>query len=79
MVHARPTLGQELADGRVFAEGGEQLDPAFADPHRRGLDALVRHRVAVLDACAEQALVGRNRLVEVLDGDPEVMDALRLH
>ena len=78
-MHAGPALGQELPDRRVVAEGREQLDPTLADPHRRRLDALVRHVVAVLDACAEQALVGRHRLVEILDGDAEMMDPLRLH
>jgi hypothetical protein len=33
----------------------------------------------VLEARAEEALVGRDRLVEVGHGDAEVMDSARLH
>src|SRR3954454_6267045 len=32
VVHARPALGEETADGRVVPERGQQLDPALADP-----------------------------------------------
>ena len=39
-----------------------------------GLDALVGHRLAVLELGAEQALVGLDRPVEVRDRDAEVMD-----
>jgi hypothetical protein len=79
VVHPRAALGEELPDGRLLAERREQLDPALADPERRGLDALVRDGLPVLDARAEQPLVGADGLVEVLDGDAEVMDPPRLH
>src|SRR5204863_5467927 len=41
VVHARASPGEEATDGRIFAERGEQLDPARADQHRGSLDALV--------------------------------------
>ena len=79
VVHARPSLGQELPDRRLLAERGEQLDPAAAEAHGCRLDALVGHGRAVLELGAEEPLVGRDRLVKIVDGDAEVVDALRGH
>jgi hypothetical protein len=70
VVHARPSLREEAADRRVLAERLEQLDATLADADRRRADALILHRRAVLDLCAEQPLVGRESRVEVLDRDP---------
>src|SRR5205085_10529102 len=79
VVHARPAVREELADRRVGAERGEQLDAALADADRSRLDALLRHELAVLELGAEEPLIRRERLVEVLDGDAEVVDAARGH
>jgi hypothetical protein len=79
VVHPRPALGEEPADSRVIARRGEQLDPGGADEERRGLDALVGHARPMLDPGGEEPLVRRDRLVEVADGDAEVMDAARGH
>jgi hypothetical protein len=79
VVHPGTTLGQKPADRRVLAERADKLDAAFADPHRSGLDALVRDGVAALDFCSEEPSVGVDSVVEILDGDPEVVDPLRLH
>src|SRR5436190_21703367 len=79
VVHTRPALGQELADRRLLAQGGQELDASLAYFERRGLDALVGDGLAVLEARAEQLLVRRHGLVEVLDGDPEVVDPAGLH
>ena len=79
VVHAGPALGEEFADRRVVAERCQQLDPVGADPHRRRFDALVGHRLAMLEPCAEEPLVGRERAVEVVDGDAEVVNPARLH
>src|SRR5438067_8488967 len=73
VVHPGPALGEELADGRVLAQRREQLDPSFSDAQRRRLDALLRNRLAMLDARAEDALVRRHRLVEVGDRDAEMV------
>src|SRR4026209_140355 len=56
VVHAGTALGEELADGRVVAERREQLGPAGADSQRGRFDALVRHRLAVLEPRAEETL-----------------------
>ena len=74
-----PALCEELADGRVVAERGEQLDPARADADGRRLDALLLDALAMLDAAAEEPLVRSHRLVEVRDRDADVMDAACLH
>src|SRR5918995_30427 len=79
VVHSRAAIREELADRRVLAERREQLDAALADPHRDGLDALLGDRVAVLDAGAEEALVGGDGLVQILDGDAEMVDSARAH
>src|ERR1700682_2710558 len=67
VVHPRAARGEEPADRRLGAKRRQQLDPAHPDAHRRRLDALVGHRVAVLDPRAEQPLVGGDGLVEVGD------------
>jgi hypothetical protein len=79
VVHAGPSLGEELSDRRVRAEGFHQLDPPLAEPQRRSLDTLVLDRGTVLDARAEQALVGLDRLVEVVDCHPDMVDPQSLH
>jgi len=79
VVHARAPLGEKLPDGRIVAECREQLDPVLPDPYRRGLDALVVHTSAMLDATAEETLIRAHRLVEVRDGDADVVDSACFH
>jgi hypothetical protein len=79
VMHPRPTPREETADRRVVAGRAHELEATLADQHRRGLDALLDERLAMLDSPCEEALVRRNRLVEVDDGDAEVMDATRPH
>ena len=74
VVHPRASVRQEPADRRVVPESGEELDPALAHTHRRGLDSLLLDAGAMLEPAAEQALVRPDRLVEVRDGNPDVMD-----
>jgi hypothetical protein len=78
-MHPGAALREEPADGRVLSEGGEELDPAVADAHRRGLDALLFDPGAVLEPAAEQTLVGLHRLVEVRHRDADVVDAASVH
>ena len=78
-MHAGAALRDELADRRVVAERCEELDPAVADAHRRGLDALGLDACAVLEAAAEEALIRAHRFVEVRDGDADVVDASCFH
>ena len=75
VVHPRSPTGDEAADGRVLPRGGQELDATLADEERRCLDALIDDRLAFLEARPEESLVRRDRLVEIGDGDPEMMDA----
>jgi hypothetical protein len=79
MVHSRAALCEEPADRRFFTERRKQLDAARADQHGCGLDALFVDTCAVLERSAEQALVGVERVVQVVNGDAEVMDAADAH
>ena len=79
VMHAGPPLGEEAADRRVVATRRDELEPAGAHEHRRGLDALVGHERTVLDLRAEETPVRIDRFVEVADGDAEMMNAARVH
>jgi hypothetical protein len=79
VVHARAALDKELPDRCVGAERSEQLDAAFAHSQQRSLDTLIPHCFAVLEPRTEEALVRRQCLVEILDGDAEVVDPPSLH
>ena len=76
VVHARTAPGEEPADRCVGGERCEQLDLARADEKGRGLDALLALGLAPRELGAEQALVALDRLVEVLDGNADVVHAL---
>jgi len=79
VMHARTALRQKTPDRRVVACGHEQLDAALAHAERDGIDALALQRVSMLDTRTEQSLPGLDRLVEIGDRDPEVMDAADVH
>jgi hypothetical protein len=79
VVHARPATSEEAADRSVLAGREEELDAAVADEQRGGLDTLFGERVPMLHRRAEEALVGRDRLVEIGDGDADVMDSAQGH
>jgi hypothetical protein len=79
VMHPWPAFGEKLPDRRIVAQRGEQLDPVSTDADRRGLDALVVHPRAMLQAAAEQALVRAHRFVEICDGNADVMDSSCLH
>jgi hypothetical protein len=79
VVHARAAVCEEPADGRLLTEGGKQLDPARTDEHRCGLDTLFLDTGPVLELGAEQALVRVDRVVQVVNGDAEMMDAADAH
>jgi hypothetical protein len=74
VVQAGPLLGQELADRRVRPERRQQLDVVLADVQQHGFDALLGHRLAVYDLHPVRLLVERDRRVEILDGDADVVD-----
>jgi hypothetical protein len=80
VVHSRAALCEEATNGRIRVERAEQFEPALADADGRRLDALLLHTRAVLELRAEQALVGLDGAVEILDRDTNVMHrAGRLH
>ena len=79
VVHARPALGEEPADGRIVSERRQQFDAAVADAHRRGLDALLLYALAMLEPASEETLVCRNRLVEIRHRDADMVNAPCFH
>ena len=79
VVHARPALREEAADRRVLAERRQQLDAAVADPQQGRLDALLLDRGPVLEPPAEETLVRLHRLVQVRNGQADVVDPSCLH
>ena len=79
VMDAGAALGEEAADGGVVPGRREQLEPGVADEHGGRLDALLGDELAVLERPTEQALVRRDALVEVGDGDADVMDPSGLH
>ena len=79
VVHARAALGEELADRGLVPQRRQQLDAAGADEHGGRLDPLFVDLRSVLELAAEQARVRVNGLVQVVNGDAEMMDAAGLH
>ena len=56
--------------------GDEELDVSAADSHRCRLHSLLVLRLPALELCPEEPLVAPDRLIEVRDRDPEVVNAL---
>ena len=79
VVHSRAARGEEPADGRIVLERAEQLDPSAADEDGCGFHALLRDGRPMLELRAEQPRVRAESLVQIGDGDAEMMDAARLH
>ncbi len=74
VMHPRAALGEELSYGRLGPERRQQFDAPIADKHRGSLDPLVGDRFSVLELCAEEPLVGGDRLIEIFHGNAQVMD-----
>ena len=79
VMHAGPALGEELADRGLVPERREQLDAPCSDEHGRGLNPLVVDLGTVLELGPEEPLVRLNRLVQVVNGNAEMMDAAGPH
>ena len=79
VMHPGPALREELADRRIVAKRREQLDAAVADADGRRLDALGIDAGPMLEPAAEETLVGAHRLVEVHDGQADVVDPSCFH
>ena len=79
VVHPGAAAGEEAAHRRVLARRAHQLETTVADEQRRGLDALLDERFTVLQPGVEETLVRRDRLVQIDDREPEVVDSARAH
>src|SRR4051794_3253559 len=77
VVHPGAPFRDEPPHRRVLGKRTQELDPARADPQGGRLDALVGDLLAVLELPAEEVGVDEDRGVEVVDGDPDVVDAQR--
>jgi len=79
VMHAGPSPGEKSPDGRVVPERSEQLDATLAHLHRRRFDALLLDALAALEPRTEHLLVRPHRLVEIRDGDADVVDSACFH
>src|SRR5215208_2846827 len=79
VVHPGAARGEEAADRRVVLQRREELHTAAADADGDGFDALIGHCRAVLELGTEQPLVRPEGLVQVSDGNADVVDAARVH
>jgi len=76
VVHPRTTPREKATDRSVLTRRRQKLETTVAHEERRSLDSLAYERLAMLETSGEEALVRRDRLVEIRDGDADVMDAL---
>jgi hypothetical protein len=79
VMHAGAAPGEEAPDRRVFPGRRQELHARVADEERDRDDALLGKSVAVLDRRPEESLVRRDRFLEVVDRDAEMMDAADPH
>lgn len=79
VMHAGAALRQEPAHRRVLAERLEELDPSRPDAKRRCTNTLILNRRTVFHLGAEETLVRRERRIEILDRDTQMVDPPRRH
>jgi hypothetical protein len=79
MMNAGATPREKASHRGVVAYRREQLDPAAPDEDRRSFDTLLGDDLAVLEGGPEEAGIGLDGLVEIGNGDPDVMDAPEVH
>lgn len=79
VVHPRSAFREEAAHGGVLAQRREELDAAVAEAQRRGLHPLVRDDRSMLDVRAEEPPVRRDGLIEVGDGEAEMVNREDTH
>jgi hypothetical protein len=77
VVHPGAALREETADGRVLVERAQKLEPALPDADGRRLDALLLHTRAMLEPRAEEALVGIECALQIVDRETDVMHRAR--
>lgn len=76
VVHPWAAPREKPTDRRVVARRRHELEDALAHEDCRCLDTLLDERLTASEPGAEQRLVRRDRLVEIGDGDAEMMYAL---
>src|ERR1700681_1263286 len=74
MVHGFAAILEELFHLRIRTERHDQLDPALPDWDHRDLDAFALEALPSRRPQSQAALVDPNRLVEIADGDPNMVD-----
>jgi hypothetical protein len=79
VMHARTATREEPTHRRVVASRRHQLDAAVPHEQRSRLDALLHERLAVLEPGVEEPLVRPDRLVEIGDGEADVVDPPHAH
>jgi hypothetical protein len=79
VMHPWTVAHEKSPHRRLLTERGEELDPARADEDGRGLDALVVDARTMLELGTEETLVGIERVVQVVNGDAEMMNAADAH
>jgi hypothetical protein len=79
VMHARASLREELADRSIGTASREQLDATLADAEKRNVGTLVLEGLPELHLGAEQAAVRLDRPLEVVDCDPDVVEAADGH
>jgi hypothetical protein len=79
VMQARTTLGEEFADRGIRAARSEQLDSAFTQAEKDDLGTLFFQRLPELHLGTEQPPVRLYRPVEIVDRDPDVVDAADRH
>jgi len=79
VVHPWAAPRKESPDRGVVARRREQLDPAVSDTKQRSHDSLRRESATLFDVGSEDALVRRDRLLEVDDCDAEMVDPPHVH
>src|SRR5437879_8082425 len=65
---------EELVDLGLRIERHDQFDPALADRDHRDLDSFALQALPARRSQTQPALVDPNRLVEIADGDPDMVD-----
>ena len=79
VVHPRAPLGEKLPHGGLRTARREKLDAAVSETEQCDIGPLLVDRLAKLDLGPEETPVSLDRLLEVLDRDPDVVEPADRH
>jgi hypothetical protein len=79
VMHPRASLGQESPDRCVGGERRDELDPPLAETEIDRVDPLRLHAAPDLDLGAEEARIGLDSIIEVLDSHRDVVEPANVH